>query len=300
MEGSVATPTAPAEPHASYDGSAEATNSTEQLFQWSGYVHVGTGAEQCEHRSDGACTETEHFHGWVCLPNPYQVRDIADKARAARARKARAMRDAGDPNHSDPKRHEPSDSYMVLESELDTYRQPHEFKLLIQSIAARTIERSLMDILDDLHKDERFEHHAQDTEEFRRQQELPEDQRDEEEYTRLQEDLLDYGKVMQEEIDKRIATEVAHLESIEQDAVIDLERQFRIDTTGTEAYLHAYYTWAIYTGTRKPSTEGFPSERKFDTPLALSSVPPEVVTALRQKIRTLEERTSGRGEAAGN
>jgi hypothetical protein len=228
------------------------------------------------------------------------VRDIADKARAARARKARALRDAGDPKHPDPKRQEPSDSYVILESELDVFRQPHEFGELVQAIARRTIERSLMDILDDLHKDERFEHHAQDAEEFRRQQELPEDQRDPEEYARLQEDLLHYGNTMQEEIDKRIATEVAHLEAMTQDAVIDLERQFRIGDIGDEAYLHTYYTWAIYTGTRNPSTERFPSERKFPAPAALSTAPPEVVTALRQKIRTLEERTSGRGEAAGN
>lgn len=301
MEASVVTtappaaePSAPPEAAPAHDGAAEATRSTEELFQWSGYVHVGVGAEECELRVEGGCTDKKHFHAWVCLPNPYQVRDIVDKARAARARKSRALRDAG------TDKREASDSYVTLEDELDNMRRPGDYEQLLGVIARRTIERSLIDILDDLQKDERFENHAQDAEEFRRQQEIPEEERDKEEYERLQADMLAYGEEMQKVIDDRTEAEITNLKSRPQDEVIDIERQARIDEIASEVYLHTYYTWAIYTGAREPSTEGFPSVRKFADALALKVAPPEVIFALREKIRTLEQRTVSRGDAAGN
>lgn len=302
MEASVATPpvaapAAPPEAPPSHDGSAEATRSTAELFEWSGYVHVGGDAPECEERLTGACSNPKHFHAWVTMPNPYQIRDIVDKARAAKARKRRALRDAGDP----AKGREPSDSYMTLEDQLDSLREPEQYKQLITIIARRRIEMSLVEILDSMQKDERFEHHAQDSEEFQRLEALPEDERDKEEYERLQADMMAYGEEMQKVVDERIETEQAHLKNETPDQVIEYERLFRIEDIASEAYLHIYYTWAIFTGTRKPSTEGFPSERKFKDPEALRNAPPEVIVALREKLRSLEQRTtSGRGEAAGN
>lgn len=300
MEASVvAPPVAPADPEPSHDGEAEATRSTEELFQWSAYVSVGAGAVECEHATDGACADKKHFHAWTCLPNPYQVRDIVDKARAARARKARALKDAGDPTHADPKRREPSDSYVTLESELDSFRMEQAYKELCSAIGRRNIERQLVDILDDLQKDDRFEHHPQDAEEFRRMEAIPEDERDAEEYERLQRDMLDYGEAMQKEIDERIKAEIAHLEAKPQDEVIEVERQFRIEDIAAEVYLHSYYTWVIYTCTCEPVAEGYPSQRKFKDPAELKNAPTEVVVALRETIRQLEQRTQ-RGDAAGN
>src|SRR6059058_472198 len=103
-------PVAEAEPAAEFDGQAEATRSTSELFRWSDYVHVGTDADTCEHAEDGMCADPQHFHAWVCLPNTFQIRDIADKARAAKARKVRALRDPE------------SDSYAVLEEDLAELR----------------------------------------------------------------------------------------------------------------------------------------------------------------------------------
>lgn len=287
MEASVAVKAAPADPPESHDGS-EASRSSEELFQWSGYVHVGRGAEECEHGVDGGCRDREHFHAWVCLPNTYQIRDVADKARAARARKVRALKDPE------------SDSYAILEAELDELREPEAFKALIELVADREIEHNLLPMIEELQKDERFEHHAQDSEEYNRLRETPEDERDTEEWERLQQDMLDYSDKLREEIDKRKATEIAHLEAKSVDDVIAMERKSRIDNISNEQYLHVYYTWAIYVGAREPTTEGFPTERKFKTPEAQRTAAPEVIAALREKISELEQRTTSRGDAAGN
>lgn len=285
MEASVAVPP---EPEVSHDGTAEATRSTSELFQWSGYVHVGAGAEDCEHSVDGECHDPQHFHAWVCLPNAYQIRDITDKARAAKARRRRALRDPE------------SDAHAVLEDELDDLRDPATFQLVIQALADSAVDSKLLEIIGDLQNDDRFEHHEQDSEEFQRLQALPEDERDPEEWERLQADMLAYAEALREEVQKRTDAELAHLKAKGQDEVIDLERKRRIDMDSSEHYLHTYYTWAIFIGTREPTTNGFPSERKFKSPEAQRNAPPEAIAALREKIRVLEERTVARSDAAGN
>jgi hypothetical protein len=74
---------------------AEAEKSHERLFKWSQWVHVGAWAQECEKRLTGDCTDEEHFHAWIRLPNPFQIRDITAKARAARARKKEARAGRG-------------------------------------------------------------------------------------------------------------------------------------------------------------------------------------------------------------
>src|SRR5438445_543555 len=108
MEASLTLPTDSTEGAPSENG-AEATRTTKHLFSYSKYVHAGDGAEECEHREDGKCEDAAHFHGWVCLPNSLQHRDILDKARAAKARRRRALRDGGDAQRA------ATDAYVTLE-----------------------------------------------------------------------------------------------------------------------------------------------------------------------------------------
>ncbi len=291
MEASaVATPTpaAPSEPEEVHDGKSEATRSTAELFQWSGYVHVGRGAEDCEHGVDGECADKEHFHAWVCLPNSFQIRDIGEKAMAAKARKMRALKDPE------------SDSHVTLESELDGYRHEPRLGQLINALARARVEPHLPDIVKDVSQEERFEHHAQDAEEFKRLDELPEDQRDSEEYDRLSADMLAYAEAVDKAINERAEAEEKALRALPVDDVIAEQRQLRIEDLGNEAYLNAYYTWAMYVGTRQTTTDGFSSARKFKTPDELKFAPPEVIVAIRSKIQALETRTTARSDAAGN
>lgn len=290
MEASVATPTVPPEAEPSGDGEAKATQSTAELFEYSGFVHVGATAEDCEHAEDGACRERSHFHAWVCLPNTFQVRDIVDKARAAKARRVRALRDPE------------SDSGAVLEAELEDIWRDHR-QALIEALGRSAVERELGDIMRELGDDERFAHQQQDAEELRRLRELPDDERDPEEFARLEADVTAYAEQLQKIVDERQDREVERLSRLSHDEVLELERSARVDNISTEFYMHTYYTWSIFVGTRVPCPvdQGFPTQRKFKDPNDLKVAPPEVVVALREKLRELESRAMGSGgDARGN
>jgi hypothetical protein len=297
MESSaVAMPEAPSEVSATYNGAAEATRSSGELFQWSRYVHVGTGATECEHSQDGKCDHKPaplpgggmegHFHAWVCLPNTFQIRDIGDKARAAKARKSRALRDPE------------SDSHAVLEEELAELARDGMDRL-IEAAARAEVEKRLPEIIDGLKDDERFAHQEQDTEEFRRLEALPEADRDDEEFDRLKAQMLAYSERFDEIVGEQERREREALARTPEQA-IEIERRSRIDHISVEAYLHTYYTWAIYVGTRRPVTQGLPLARSFHGPEDLRLAPPEVVNVLREAMRELEEKTTVRGDAAGN
>jgi hypothetical protein len=290
MEAGVATaPEAVQDPVPSHDGRAEATRSTEELFQYSGFVHRGAGADECPDKDTGACVDDEHFHAWVCLPNGYQIRDINDKARASRARKARALRDPA------------SDSHVILEGELEELQREH-YPELLQAIAQRHIDLELADIVNEVQDQDQFEHQAQDAEEFQRLQEVDEADRDPEEYERLQAQMLDYAESMSKIIEKRRTGDVEKLKTTPVDRVMSEEREWRIKNITNESYMHTYYTWVIYTCSRRPVAKGFPTQRVFAKPEDQSLAAPEVTRALREKIRDLENgtRAERRGDAAGN
>lgn len=276
----------PADPEPTYDGEAEATRSAEELFQWSMYVHVGGGAAECEHGEDGKCKDPRHFHAWVCLPNTFQIRDIGDKAQAAKARKKRALRDPE------------SDSYAVMEDSLADLRRDRMDEV-IDGAAKANVTKRLAEIVEDVRKDERFEHQDQDAEELKRLERLPEEDRDPEEYECLQAQVTEYTRRLQEAIDQQEAREREVLAN-DPDHALEIEREARIETISREVWWHTYYTWAMYVGTRVPVTDGFPTQRKFKQPEDLKNAPPEVVTALREALRQLDERTTVRSDAAGN
>jgi len=296
MEASVATPPAePAEIEPAFDGEAEATRTVAELFQWSGYVHVGAGAEECPQRAVGGCVDPQHFHAWVCLPNTFQIRDIVDKARAAKARKVRALRDAGSSMR------EASDSYVVLEDELDRMRDGDGYEHLLTVTGGEAVDRRLPAIIAEVNEDPKWEHHAQDIEEFQRLQRLPDDERPAEEYEQLQREMVEWAAEFEARAEEERVREMTRLRTMPVDDVIELMRKVRIEEIANEAYLHHYYTWAMFIGAREPSADGFPQQRKFPDVLTLKMAAPEIVTALREKIRTLEERTSSeRSEASGN
>src|SRR4051812_42572461 len=65
-----------------------------QLFEFSGYVHVGPGAGNCPDGETGACNNSLHVHMWIRLPNTFQHAAIREKALAAQARRTRLLRNA--------------------------------------------------------------------------------------------------------------------------------------------------------------------------------------------------------------
>jgi hypothetical protein len=291
MEASVATKEVPPEPVAAFDGAAEATRTTEELFQWSTYVHVGAGATECEHGEDGTCTDFPHFHAWLKLPNVFQTRDIQDKAEAARARKRRALKDPT------------TDAYAVLEEGIEAWGlTPETLELLAGQLASQRVQAEYTQLRESLLEDDRFEHYAADIEEFKRLGDVPEEERDEEDFERLGKMVEEFKDEYLAAINRRVATETERLKQIPKDELLDLERRNVIDVTAGEVFLHTKYTWSYFICALKPVKAGtaFPSARVFENPEAMKGAPPEVVNALRDAFRSLEGRMLMRSDAAGN
>lgn len=262
---------------------AEATRTMAHLFQYSMYVHAGDGAEGCENRENGRCSDAEHFHAWVTLPNKLQHTDIQEKARAARARRKRALRDAGGDGR------QPSEAYITLESELDDLMLGDREKLLTE-IAERNTRKHFGEYVIDIREnDERFEHYAQDAEEYRRLVRLPEGQRDEEAFKALDDQMSTFAQAIETRVEEEAKREVLAMLGMGEDGVREIVRAARIEGEAFEQSQNTYYTWLAFVGTRVPPA-GNTSKRYFAGLEDLRGASPEAVDAIDNALKDLEGR----------
>lgn len=272
---------------------AGAEKSVGSLFRWSGWLHVGDGAQDCEERFTGRCEDEEHFHAWCRLPNPFQQRDIAEKARAAKARKTLAMKDGA------------SDSHVILEAQLDEIRVADDRDGLVAEIIDRDWGRDMERALERVEDDERFQHHDQNREEYLRLRALDPEQRNPEEWEHLDALMQEYGACAEEELAKIQGPRREQLQGKSTEELIEVCRRDRIENAGNEAYLHVYNTWQWYIGTLAPRCDKTgkplrPKDRVFSSVSELQfDAPPEVVTAIQDKFVELEQ-AQAKGRAAKN
>jgi hypothetical protein len=252
---------------------------TSKLFEWSGYVHVGEGAETCDKALTNTCENPDHFHAWVCLANAFQVRDIGDKARAAKARKIRALRDSGQDGR------EATDSYVTLEAQLEERAQ--DMDAVIDEIVQESVAKQLPVLYKELEEEEEFENANQDSEELARQTALPEDERDPEEYEQLQKAQDAFASALEHRVMDRKDRERESLEGLPREHVIEQLRKKRINEQASEMYMHTYYTWLMFIGTRTCARH---NTRLFEKIGDLKMAAPEVIAALREKVNDLEDR----------
>lgn len=274
------------------------------IFRYSEWIHVGDGAEECDHQRDGKCQDTGHFHAWVRLANPFQMRDITEKAMAAKARRVRMLRDP----ESDPR--------VILEEELEGLRLDGEKSILADEIVDRdfqevyvTAVKEVDDIdaedpaLDaDVPEGESAKLWAgidQDREEYERQKELPEEQRSEE-FEALKRRVADYSRAVEDRVAAINEAKKQPLLERDIDELVDIVRQDRIEQAASAAYLHAFDTWHWYVCTYKPRAKGTPNERYWPSYNAMRfEAPTDVVERLRTTFNDLSGRL-GRARAAGN
>lgn len=276
----------------------EAARSRISLFQFSDSVHVGDGADECEHRAeadeddrrdprrDGAgCDAEGHFHAYVRLPNPFQHKDIVEKAQAARARKLRQLRDQA------------SDAYAILEDELDTIRETDDKVAVIDDLVDRDWRRDFYQAMREVEEQEEFTHVEQDREELERVRQLPEDERDADEYDALVRHMKAYGDALDQKLTGIQGPKRKAFEGMEMDQLIDILRREKIEAAGEEAYLHTYNMWSWFVGTLKPVTSGQPRERMWPDINVMKAEAPEVVDALKIAFTELENSQARRGMA---
>lgn len=77
----------------------------ERLWHYSGWVHIGPGASECEHISEDVkapkndCDDPTHFHAWCRLPNQWQHESMRETALAAKGRRRRQLLDPATDAH---------------------------------------------------------------------------------------------------------------------------------------------------------------------------------------------------------
>lgn len=271
---------------------AEAMKDAEQaLFRWNLWIHVGSGAQECQHRTDGTCSENGHFHAWVRLPNPWQDRDIVDKATAARARYKKMLRDPE------------SDQALALDELRESLRESDKGILVEELVEKHWPEdyATACRAVDEMEDPEyvptgedgevvpkRFAHIDQDREEWQRQVGLPEEQRTPD-YAQMEKNITEYGEAVEEELEKCRAP---RREAFSQMGIEELVAKIipgRIEEHATEQYLHWHAAWTWLACTYKGCKTGTPNERVWkDINTMKQQAPPEVVHALRAAFDELD------------
>lgn len=257
------------------------TRNSSQMFEFSRYIHVGPGADECEDRENGGCQNTAHFHAWIRLPNQFQVVSLKEKADAAAARKLRVLRD------------EESDSRAILDGELFELERQNDHGALVDAVVNADFLKDHMAAMNAVRTDEErgFTTIEDDRERLRALEQVPEEDRNEEEFAELQKHVtayVDAVNVERAEIQRPLRES---LEAKTLDELLDLVRENRIQGIAKEASEEAYGVWQWYICTLKPkdpSKPGFPSERVYGSIDHLKAAAPEVILALREAFQDIE------------
>ena len=260
----------------------------QELFKYSAWVHVGPGAEECEGREDGSCTNGMHFHAWCRLPNQFQHQSIREKAQAAKARRARQFRDLD------------SDASITLDSTLDEIESAMGEEAVrntyIEEIVYKDFMRDYFNVVQELQNLDPEEDAEQgpwatideDKERLRVLESMPAEERPDDEYEELTKHVTAYGQ----EIERRIKED--HQDPLRQalqgkslDELRAMVREERVNKDVNGVYMQTYTIWEQYIGTMKPQPQGMPggkttvpTERVFKDINHLKEAAPEIVDAL--------------------
>lgn len=270
---------------------AAATATTRKLFEYSRYIHVGEGAETCEHTRDGDCVDPGHFHAWCRLPNPLQNQDIREKGLAAKARRTRLLRDPA------------SDAHAVMEDEIALLADSQYVESVIDDLLGRDWAGDYSDAVIEVNDLAEYEHIQQDREEYGRliaaQAGLPEDEQTDE-FKHLNRHVIAYLNAITETL-KRIQ-EPRRIEYRQRpyDDLLQLLREKRIEEEANRYFIDVYNSWLWLVGTfqvKPDSIRGRPFKRMWvvlgdrDRPESgtMLAEAPEVIEALRDTYGKLSQ-----------
>lgn len=261
----------------------EATKTTAALFKYAQAVHVGEGAEACEHREDGACTDAGHFHAHVRLPNQFQHADIRQKALAAKARRIRQLRDPE------------SDANAILEADIDALVRAADQdeaecrEDLISEAIGREWWKRHLEAAEEVRTRDEFEHIDADQERLAEIEGLEEDKRPADERDELLRHVAAFGEAVDKAREEAEVPLRASLEAKDTEGLIDMVREDRISSEASRAFMETYSKWQAFVGTLAYDINGKrPHLRVFAAIDDLESADPEVVDALRETFARLE------------
>jgi hypothetical protein len=259
---------------------SDSTRTTSELFRYSGWVHVGQGAEECEQR-EGGCIDPQHFHAWCRLPNQFQHQDIRERALAAKARRIRQLNDPD------------TDAHVILEAELAELTDRDE---LVEEIVAKDWWKRQLDAMKDVEERDEYEHIDKDRERFAELQALPEADRPADEYAELERHFKAYSDAVErarEDLERPIRDAAEGMDDGELRAEV---RVNQVAAEGTSVFMDVYARYQWFAGTY--TTAAYDRQRRFQTIEELHEAAPEIIEALRTTFGDLE--TALQRGAGGN
>lgn len=263
-----------------------------KMFKYSTYLHVGDGAKECEHATDGECADVDHFHAWCRLPNKFQHKDIYDRASAAKARRIRQLNDAS------------SDARAILEDELEALQGQEDdyVETIIDDLLKEEWAQDFFLAMKDIGEREEYEHINIDRERFNELDKI-EGERSEEDWTEEFKELTRHVGEWREKVAAQLTViqepKRVSFRELDRGQLFDLMRSKRVKQLGVEHYMHTYNQWEWFICTLKVtphSTLKRPYERYWaemgsldkQEPGSMWGESPEVIEALQATYDTLE------------
>lgn len=275
MEAGTITPEAPE----AVEDRAPDELTAQQLYQFSTWLHIGPGAQECEESESGECQNRLHFHGWCRLPNQLQVRDIRQKAKAAKARRARQLRDPQ------------TDSYEILEDDMDALGRIGEAGRgqLVDDLLGKSWFADYTEALNDVAEMEDDGEKLYDTidEDDKRLKvllEMDAEQRPVEELEELQRHISAYNDAVEARLAEVQRPRREALEDRDINDLIDLIRAERIDAAAMEEFMATYSQWEWYICTYLTPN----GRRRFGSFEEMEGAAPEVIDGLKVTFDDLE------------
>jgi len=256
-----------------------------RMHNYSEYLHVGAGAEDCEHGADGACEDPQHSHIWVRLPNQFERANISEKAAAAAARRLRLLRDPE------------SDQRVILDGELEQLQVANDRPALIEQIVGKDfLEDHLAALKEVLEEDEdEWATIDEDRERLRVLEPMPEEERPKEEFEELSAHLKEHTRLVNERRDAIQKPKRDELEAKGTEDLVDILREQQIEAIGTAARREESAKWEWYICSFKPKSPdkpGFPSDRFFSSIDTFTSASTEEIEAISEAVTRLETEAS--------
>lgn len=273
----------------------QATKSTKDIFRYSGYVHAGPDAKECEDRLNGSCGNPLHFHAYLRLPNQLQHQDIREKALAAKARRIRVLRDPE------------ADASAVLEGDLYEIERTGDKDAIVEELVQKNWWRDHMTAMNDVEDTEEFATMPKDRERYAELEAMPEDRRPAEEWRELVHRMTEFGD--------KVEARRRELQQPQRDALsgksmgdlITILRDDRVNAEASAIFMQTYNKWEWYVGTYKvPKAteeqvdaiargEAGPraTERYWSEIAAMEDAEPEVIEAVAEAYADLERSLQG-------
>lgn len=212
----------------------------------------------------------------VRLPNQFQHEDVSLKASAAQARRMRQLRDPE------------SDSYIVLESDLDDLVRGEDRGGLVEELVGGEWWKDHLEAIKDVQEREEFATIEEDMGRLDALIDRPDDQRPEEEFEELRRHVERYNDAVEAAREQRTEPRRRALDDRDTADLISEVREKRIAAEGRRARERAFTLHELAVGTYAVNDDKQPTHLYFQSVDAVESADPETLHILTSAFATLE------------